>query len=153
MPGRDVATNQRGRVVVPRAVEAEQRAATRRHRVDAHHRRAHAHAGHLGLEGALELDERGWIKAGDFGQWRVSDLPPVSPKKRKWFHTTRFEALFEVVAMGDQDIEQHHDFIQWLFPLNVPSGANRRAPVLSAEDVAEIHASGLAQKSALSCAT
>lgn len=47
--------------------------------------------------------------------------------------------------MGDQDIEQIHDFIQWLFPLDAPSGANRRAPVLSAEDVQAIHASGLAQ--------
>ncbi len=47
--------------------------------------------------------------------------------------------------MGDEDIEQVHDFIQWLFPLDAPSGANRRAPVLSAEDVKAIHASGLAQ--------
>ena len=47
--------------------------------------------------------------------------------------------------MSDQDIESQHDFIQWLFPLNELSGANRRAPVLGAEDVAEIQASGLAQ--------
>ena len=53
--------------------------------------------------------------------------------------------VFEVVAMSDQDIEQIHDFIQWLFPLDQPSGANRRAPTLNAEDVAAIHASGLAQ--------
>ena len=39
----------------PRAVEAEDRAAARGHGVDAHHRRAHAHAGHLRLERALEL--------------------------------------------------------------------------------------------------
>ncbi len=38
----------------PRPVEMQDRAATRRHRVDRHHRRAHAHAGHLGLERALE---------------------------------------------------------------------------------------------------
>ena len=38
----------------PRAVEMQDRAAARRHRVDRHHRRAHAHAGHRGLEGALE---------------------------------------------------------------------------------------------------
>ena len=37
-----------------RAVEVQDRAAARRHRVDRHHRRAHAHAGHRGLEGALE---------------------------------------------------------------------------------------------------
>ena len=38
-----------------RAVEFQDRAAAGRHGVDAHHRRAHAHAGHLGLELALEL--------------------------------------------------------------------------------------------------
>lgn len=42
--------------------------------------------------------ERGWIKAGDFGNWKVSDLPHVSPRK-PWFRTTRFEALFEVIFM------------------------------------------------------
>ena len=53
--------------------------------------------------------------------------------------------MFQVVAMSDQDIESQHDFIQWLFPLAELSGANRRAPVLAAEDVKEIQASGLAQ--------
>jgi hypothetical protein len=43
--------------------------------------------------------ERGWIKAGDFGQWKVSDLPHVSAKK-EWFRTTRFEALFETIFMA-----------------------------------------------------
>lgn len=42
--------------------------------------------------------ERGWIKTGEFGQWKVSDLPYVAPRKQ-WFRTTRFEALFEVVFM------------------------------------------------------
>lgn len=42
--------------------------------------------------------ERGWIKAGDFGQWKVSDLPHISARK-PWFRTTRFEALFEVIVM------------------------------------------------------
>ena len=53
--------------------------------------------------------------------------------------------VFEVVAMSDSDIEHIHDFIQWLFPLDAPSGANRNAPVVSAGDVEAIHASGLAQ--------
>ena len=35
------------------AIEKADRAAARRHRVDQHHRRAHAHARHQGLEGAL----------------------------------------------------------------------------------------------------
>ena len=38
-----------------RAVEGADRAAARRDGVDRHHRRAHAHAGDLGLEGALVL--------------------------------------------------------------------------------------------------
>lgn len=53
--------------------------------------------------------------------------------------------VFEVVAMSDRDLEDVHDFIQWLFPLSEPSGANRRAPVLEPGDVDAIHASGLAQ--------
>ena len=36
-----------------RAVEMQDRAAAGSHRVDQHHRRAHAHAGHFGFEGAL----------------------------------------------------------------------------------------------------
>lgn len=40
--------------------------------------------------------------------------------------------LEEVLAFDDLAIERHHDFIQWLFPLPEPSGANPTAPVLSA---------------------
>lgn len=42
--------------------------------------------------------ERGWIKTGDFGKWRVADLPYVTPKKGWFPSSTRFEALFEVVV-------------------------------------------------------
>jgi hypothetical protein len=34
------------------------------------------------------------------------------------------------------DLERHHDYIQWLFPLPEPSGANPDAPLLSAGDIA-----------------
>src|SRR5262249_1978914 len=44
-----------GADAVARAVEAQDRAAAGGHRVDAHHRRAHAHAGYPRLELALEL--------------------------------------------------------------------------------------------------
>lgn len=37
-------------------------------------------------------------------------------------------------------LERHHDFIQWLFPLPEPSGANPSAPLLTAEDIAAFHA-------------
>ncbi|ADL02045.1 opioid growth factor receptor-related protein [Brevundimonas subvibrioides] len=53
--------------------------------------------------------------------------------------------VFEVVAMDDRTIERSHDFIQWLFPLDAPSGANRNAPVLGPGDVAAIHDCGMAQ--------
>jgi hypothetical protein len=70
--------------------------------------RAIGHAIHAFIPSALTLIgvitivgamvERGWIRAGDFGQWKVSDLPHAAPRKG-WFRTTRFEALFEVVFM------------------------------------------------------
>ncbi len=34
---------------------------------------------------------------------------------------------------SDDDWENHHDFIQWLFPLNEPSVHNPNGPVLDAE--------------------
>ena len=42
--------------------------------------------------------ERGWIKTGDLGKWRVADLPVLPPRKA-WFIKTRFEALFELAAI------------------------------------------------------
>ncbi len=48
----------------PRAVEVEDRASSCRHRVDQHHRCAHAHPRHLGLEGALVLA----VKMADVGR-------------------------------------------------------------------------------------
>ena len=53
--------------------------------------------------------------------------------------------VFDVVALDDRSVEHTHDFIQWLFPLAEPSGANRRAPVLSAVDVEEVQACGMSQ--------
>lgn len=42
--------------------------------------------------------ERGWIKTGDLGKWRVADLPVLPPRK-SWFVKSRFEALFELAAV------------------------------------------------------
>ena len=50
-------------------------------------------------------------------------------------HRGRF--LGDIRSFEDQKIESVHDFIQWLFPLDEPSGANPNAPVL---DMAEIEA-------------
>lgn len=42
--------------------------------------------------------ERGWIKTGDLGKWRVADLPVLPPRKTM-FAKNRFEALFELAAI------------------------------------------------------
>ena len=51
----------------PRTIEAQHRATACGHGVDAHHRRAHAHAGNLGLEGAFEGAGRAAGEVADIG--------------------------------------------------------------------------------------
>jgi hypothetical protein len=38
--------------------------------------------------------------------------------------------LAEILSWNDDQLEAVHDFIQWLFPLPEPSGANPAAPIL-----------------------
>ncbi|MGI8771868.1 MAG: opioid growth factor receptor-related protein [Acidobacteriaceae bacterium] len=47
--------------------------------------------------------------------------------------------LREILAWPDRRLEEVHDYIQWLFPLPEPSGANPSAPVLDAETIAVFH--------------
>jgi len=42
--------------------------------------------------------ERGWIKLGDFSNWKASELPRV-PDGKGWFVKSRFDGVFEVVVM------------------------------------------------------
>lgn len=44
----------------------------------------------------------------------------------------------EVYNWDDIDLEENHDYIQWLFPLNEPSRFNRNAPILTKEDAIEL---------------
>jgi Opioid growth factor receptor (OGFr) conserved region len=44
--------------------------------------------------------------------------------------------LMDVLAWPDDDLEEVHDFIQWLFPLPEPSQYNSDAPLLTNEDIA-----------------
>jgi hypothetical protein len=44
--------------------------------------------------------------------------------------------LKEIWEWSDADLEYHHDFIQWMFPLVEPSMVNADAPLLTAEDQA-----------------
>jgi hypothetical protein len=44
--------------------------------------------------------------------------------------------LKDLLAWSDLDLEEVHDFIQWLFPLPEPSRFNPDAPLLTSEDIA-----------------
>jgi hypothetical protein len=46
----------------------------------------------------------------------------------------------DVLEFADSELERHHDFIQWLFPLPVRSSAQPRAPVLTQAEAAAIRA-------------
>ena len=46
----------------------------------------------------------------------------------------RGRSLSMVLAFSDERAEQTHDYIQWLFPLDEPSGSVHGAPVLSGLD-------------------
>jgi len=52
----------------------------------------------------------------------------------------------EILAKDDDWLESTHDYIQWLFPLDVKSFSNRNAPVLMIDDILRISESELAQK-------
>ena len=45
--------------------------------------------------------------------------------------------IAEVWAYSDEQLEDVHDYIQWLFPLRTPSSFNPNAPMLSDAEVAE----------------
>lgn len=43
--------------------------------------------------------------------------------------------LSDIWAMNDAELERHHDYIQWMFPLDEPSGANPSAPHLTPDEI------------------
>ncbi len=47
----------------------------------------------------------------------------------------RGRTLADVLGFDDDELERHHDFIQWLFPLRTRSGANPTAPTLTQYDI------------------
>lgn len=49
----------------------------------------------------------------------------------------RGRRLAEILAWADDDLEDVHDYIQWLFPLPEPSPVNPGAPLLDAKAIAE----------------
>ena len=65
----------------------------------------------------------------------LSFLQDVGPD-----HRGRY--LSDIWKFGDDEIERTHDFIQWVFPLHEPSGAQPDAPVLEPAEIDLIHKSG-----------
>ena len=52
----------------------------------------------------------------------------------------------DIWDLSDEEIENTHDFIQWLFPTDTPSRYNLAAPVLSEQDILNVQNSEKAQK-------
>ena len=62
-------------------------------------------------------------------------MPPAPPHPiiafyRDGARDDRGRTLAEILDWSDDRLESVHDFIQWLFPLPEPSGANPDAPTL-----------------------
>lgn len=67
------------------------------------------------------------------------DANPLVGFYRDGARDDRGRTLDEILSWGDEELEDVHDFIQWLFPLPERSGANPEAPVLDAETVRTFH--------------
>jgi hypothetical protein len=50
----------------------------------------------------------------------------------------RGQTFLIILAFSDDQAEQKHDYMQWLFPLDEPSESVQGAPVLSDLDIDEI---------------
>lgn len=55
-------------------------------------------------------------------------------------------SLVQLWNQSDQEMEYHHDFIQWLFPLTEPSQFNPDAPLVTDSDIREFRGNPLLQE-------
>ena len=69
----------------------------------------------------------------------VDFLEGVEPNINKLY-------IQDIWDLSDEEIENTHDFIQWLFPTDTPSRYNLAAPVLSEQDILNVQNSEKAQK-------
>lgn len=53
----------------------------------------------------------------------------------------RGRSLADVQRQSQHDLEDVHDYIQWMFPLPERSGANPHAPILTTSDIEEFNSS------------
>ena len=66
----------------------------------------------------------------------VSGVDPLLSFYRRQATDDRGRTLDQIRALGLHELERVHDYIQWLFPLPEPSGANPTAPTLTPESIA-----------------
>lgn len=52
----------------------------------------------------------------------------------------------DILAFDDAQLERHHDYIQWLFPLHEPSRAVPGSPVLHQDSIAALRGSSAARE-------
>jgi hypothetical protein len=55
----------------------------------------------------------------------------------------------DMIAYSNAQLEESHDVIQWLFPLNEASAYNRNAPLLSVEDISVLKTDAVAKANIL----
>lgn len=48
-------------------------------------------------------------------------------------HNNSGKTLTEIASFSDNDIEEYHDFIQWIFPTDKCSAYNHSAPIINSE--------------------
>ena len=63
-------------------------------------------------------------------------MDPLLSFYRRQATDDRGRTLDQIRALDRRELERVHDYIQWLFPLPEPSGANPSAPTLTAEAIA-----------------
>ncbi len=61
----------------------------------------------------------------------ISFLQGAGPNGQGRFHA-------DILNFSDEELEEVHDYIQWLFPLREPSMAVPGSPVVESEEMAEI---------------
>ena len=61
--------------------------------------------------------------------------------------------IHDIFNFTDHEIENTHDFIQWIFPLNEKSRSNLTAPVLDGFQIKEIQSSKVAKENILYAAS
>ncbi len=76
-------------------------------------------------------------------------MDPLLSFYRRQSTDDRGRTLDQVRALDVRELERVHDYIQWLFPLPEPSGANPMAPTLTPEAIAAFRSDATLQRELL----